>query len=149
MIQQMRAFDTYTHINELKKAGFNEEQAAVIIKSLVDSRETDISHLATKEQVNKLEASTIESINKLEASTIERFNKLEISTIERINKLEASTTEQIFEVKTQINALDKKIDVSIAKLEAKISDTHTNTIKWMVGTMIALAGILIAGIKLL
>lgn len=94
----MRAFDTYTHINELKKAGFNEEQAAVIIKSLVDSRETDISHLATKEQ---------------------------------------------------INALDKKIDVSIAKLEAKISDTHTSTLKWMVSTMIALAGIFIAGIKLL
>lgn len=109
MRQEMRAFDTYTHINELKKAGFNEEQAAVIIKSLVDSRETDISHLATKEQINKLEAST----------------------------------------KEQINALDKKIDVSIAKLEAKISDTHTSTLKWMVSTMIALAGIFIAGIKLL
>ena len=42
MRQQMKAFDTYTHINELKKAGFNEEQAAVIIKSLMESRETDM-----------------------------------------------------------------------------------------------------------
>ena len=115
MRQEMRAFDTYTHINELKKAGFNEEQAAVIIKSLLDSRETDISHLATKEQVAKLET---------------------------------STKEQIFEVKTQINTLDKKIDVSVAKLEAMILDTHASSLKWMVGTMIALVGIIIAAIKL-
>ena len=85
----MRAFDTYIHINELKKAGFNEEQAAVIIKSLVDSRETDTSHLATREQ----------------------------------------------------------LESAVAKLEAKISDTHTSTLKWMVSTMIALVGIIIAAIK--
>jgi hypothetical protein len=83
MRQQMRAFDTYTHINELKKAGFNENQAAVIIKSLMDSRETDTSHLATKEQ----------------------------------------------------------LDSAIAKLE-------TTLIKWMIGTMIALVGVIIAAIKL-
>ena len=126
MRQEMRAFDTYTHINELKKAGFNEEQAAVIIKSLLDSRETDISHLATKEQVAKLET----------------------STKEQVAKLETSTKEQIFEVKTQINTLDKKIDVSVAKLEAMILDTHASSLKWMVGTMIALVGIIIAAIKL-
>jgi hypothetical protein len=84
MRQEMRAFDTYTHINALKKAGFKEEQAAVIIKSLVDSRETDISHLATKEQ----------------------------------------------------------LDSAIARLE-------TTLIKWVVGTMIAFSGIILAGIKLL
>jgi capsule polysaccharide export protein KpsE/RkpR len=84
MRQQMRSFDTYTHINDLKKAGFNEEQAAVIIKSLVDSRDNDISHLATKDQ----------------------------------------------------------LESAIAKLE-------TTLIKWMVGTMIAFSGIILAGIKLL
>jgi UPF0288 family protein (methanogenesis marker protein 3) len=50
----MHSFDTYKHINELKAAGFEEKQAAVIIKSLVESRETDISHLATREQVSEL-----------------------------------------------------------------------------------------------
>lgn len=98
MRQEMRAFDTYTHINELKKAGFNEEQAAVIIKSLVDSRETDISHLATKEQLSEVKNQLVEQI---------------------------------------------------ARLDTKISDTHTNTLKWMVGTMIAFAGIILAGIKLI
>ncbi len=54
MRQTMHSFDTYKHINELKAAGFEEKQAAVIIKSLVESRETDISHLATREQVSEL-----------------------------------------------------------------------------------------------
>lgn len=54
MRQTMHPFDTYKHINELKAAGFEEKQAAVIIKSLVESRETDISHLATREQVSEL-----------------------------------------------------------------------------------------------
>jgi hypothetical protein len=119
MRQEMRAFDTYTHINELKKAGFNEEQAAVIIKSLVDSRETDISHLATKEQVNKLEASTKEQIFEVKNQLIERMGKLEVS-----------------------------IHKEIADLHKQISDTHANTLKWIVGTMIALVGVIIAAIKL-
>lgn len=75
MRQHMRAFDTYTHINELKEAGFNEKQAAVIIKSLVDSRETDTSHLATREQVSALEI----KMNKID-------NKIDIA----VAKLEAT-----------------------------------------------------------
>ena len=100
----MRAFDTYTHINELKKAGFNEEQAAVIIKSLVESRDTDISHLSTKEQVNALE--------------------------HRISNIEKTM------------ATKEQLDSSIAKLE-------TTLLKWMVGTMMAFASIIIAAIKFL
>ena len=113
MREQMANFDTYTHINELKKVGFEEEQAAVIIKSLMDSRATDISHLATKEQVMKLEATTKEQISEVRSQLTEQINKLEVSVYKQI------------------------------------SDTHANTIKWMVGTMIAFAGIILAGIKLL
>ena len=91
MRQQMRSFDTYTHINELKKAGFKEEQAAVIIKSLVDSRDNDISHLATKEQINSLRN----------------------------------------------------------EMKNMILETHASTLKWMIGTMLAFSGIILAGIKLL
>lgn len=126
----MRDFDTYTHINELKKAGFKEEQAAVIIKSLMDSRETDISHLATKEQVRKLETSTKEQVRKLEASTKEQ-----------VSKLEASTNARFAIIEERISSLRNE-------MKAMILDTHTSTLKWMVGTMIALVGIIIAAIKL-
>ena len=104
MRQQMRTFDTYTHINDLKEAGFDEKQAAVIIKSLVDSRETDISHLATKEQVTALESKLV-------------------SRMENIEKNMATKED--------------------------MKDMHISTLKWMIGTMIAFSGILLAGIKLL
>jgi capsule polysaccharide export protein KpsE/RkpR len=114
MRQQMRAFDTYTHINELKEAGFNEKQAAVIIKSLVDSRETDISHLATREQVNELKNANKDQFNEL---------KTDIALI-----------------KEQIKSFATKED---------LKDIQINLIKWMVGSMIAFSGVMLAGIKLL
>jgi capsule polysaccharide export protein KpsE/RkpR len=109
MREQMVAFDTYTHINELKKAGFKEEQAASIIKSLMDSRETDISHIATKDQLNKFESSTNIRFAKIEGDIASLKNEM----------------------------------------KAMILETHASTLKWMVGTMIAFAGIILAGIKLL
>ena len=107
----MRTFDTYTHINDLKAAGFDEKQAAVIIKSLVDSRETDISHLSTKEQVTALESKLVSKVDKL------------TSRVENIEKTMATKED--------------------------MKDMHISTLKWMIGTMIAFSGILLAGIKLL
>ena len=117
-------FDTYIHVNELKNAGFNEKQAAVIIKSLIDSRgDSDLSHLATNEQVQKLELQVH-------------------ATNEQVQKLEQSTT-------AQINNLDKKIEIYFSKLETKIAETHASTLRWMIGTMVAFSGIVFAGIQLL
>ena len=56
-------FDTHQHIKDLQSAGFNEKQAEVIVKSLLQSRDTDISHLATREQVSAIEKSTKEQLN--------------------------------------------------------------------------------------
>jgi len=120
MRQQMKTFDTYTHINELKKAGFKEEQAAVIIKSLVDIRETDISTLATKDQVNVLR---------------NEIDGLKKDTKSQIDSLRNDT-------KSQIDSLRNKT-------KALILETHASTLKWMVGTMIAFSGIILAGLKLL
>ncbi len=82
MRESIRMFDTYIHINELKKAGFNEEQAAVIIKSLLDSRETDISHLATKEQVAKLEVSTNTQFAKIEGDIASLRSEMKAMVLE-------------------------------------------------------------------
>ncbi len=48
-------FDTHKYIKELESSGFNEKQAEVIVKSLLDSRDYDLSKLATREQVNALQ----------------------------------------------------------------------------------------------
>lgn len=129
MREQMVAFDTYTHINELKKAGFKEEQAAVIIKSLMDSRATDISHLATKEQVFEVKS----------------------QLTEQISEVKSQLTEQISEVRSQLNTLEHRV-TNIEKTMATkedLKDVQINLIKWMFGTIIAFSGIILAGMKLI
>ena len=79
MRQTMHAFDTYKHINDLKNAGFEEKQAAVIIKSLVESRDNDISHLATKEQVENGINLIKEQMKSL--ATKEEFKDIQINLI--------------------------------------------------------------------
>ena len=59
----MHTFDTHKHIKELQATGFDERQAEVIVKSLFESRDYDVSKLATKEQVFVLEKD-VKSIEK-------------------------------------------------------------------------------------
>lgn len=100
-------FDTHQHVKDLQSAGFNEKQAEVIVKSLLESREVDMSHLATKDQVSALD--------------------------------------------NKINDIDKKIDISVAKLETRISETQNSTLRWMLASMFTftsiIIGVIIAAIK--
>lgn len=66
----MHTFDTHKHIKELQATGFDERQAEVIVKSLFESRDYDVSKLATKEQVFVLEKD-VKSIEK-DVKTIEK-----------------------------------------------------------------------------
>ena len=48
---QYRTFDTYKHISDLKSAGLPEEQARIIISSMLELAAFDLSYLATKEDI--------------------------------------------------------------------------------------------------
>ena len=99
-------FDTHQHIKALQSAGFNEKQAEVIVRSLLESREIDMSHLATKEQIINLD-----------------------------NKM---------------NALEKQVATKedIKDLEIKIAQSQASILKWMIATVIAFSGVIIAAIPL-
>jgi hypothetical protein len=58
-------FDTHKYIKNLEKTGFNEQQAEVIVRSLVESRNSDLSSLATREQVTKVESKLKKKITTL------------------------------------------------------------------------------------
>ena len=51
-----KTFDTHKYIKSLQETGFNEKQAEMLVKSLLESRDFDLSILATREQVAKVEA---------------------------------------------------------------------------------------------
>ena len=65
-----QTFDTYKSVKALVAQGFKEPQAEVIVNAIAESREFDLSKLATKEQVNALakvveEKATKEQVNAL------------------------------------------------------------------------------------
>ena len=49
MVENVSIFDTYKHIKALQESGSKEEQARVIVESLLASRDSDLSKLVTKE----------------------------------------------------------------------------------------------------
>ena len=140
----MKAFDTYTHINDLKKVGFKEEQAAVIVRSLMDSRETDLANLATKDQVNNIER-TMATREQL----VEAIAEVRAEIKEQITELRTEINGQITGVKEQIAELRAETNRQITELRTEIKDLQINLVKWMIGLMIAFSGIIFAGIQLL
>ena len=102
---QVHAFDTHKYVKELQATGFKENQAESIIRSILESRSNDVSHLATKEQVNALD--------------------------------------------TKIDALEKAMSTKdeLKSLEIKIIESQNTMIKWMIGTMFAFSGLIMAAFK--
>ena len=66
-----KTFDTHKYIKSLQESGFNEKQAEMLIKSLLESRDFDLSILATREQVAKLDGKIDKVESNLEKKIIE------------------------------------------------------------------------------
>ena len=68
-----KTFDTHKYIKSLQESGFNEKQAEMLIKSLLESRDFDLSILATREQVAQLDG----KIDKVESNLNAKIDKVE------------------------------------------------------------------------
>ena len=66
-----KTFDTHKYIKSLQESGFNEKQAEMLVKSLLESRDFDLSILATREQVAKLDGKIDKVESNLEKKIIE------------------------------------------------------------------------------
>ena len=53
------------------------------------------------------------------------------------------------ELRTEIELLESKIDNKFLELKLELKNQQTSNIKWIVGTAIAMAGVIVAAIKLL
>ena len=132
-------FDTHKYIKILKSQGVKENQAETIVQLVSESREQDLSKLATKEQVIAVEKTII---------------ALEKSTKEQITALEKTTKAEIEGVKLQIAVLDKRMD----KFEAEMKDFRMEmkdlrmemkdlreelrtVLFWVIGTAIGVLGL--------
>lgn len=53
------------------------------------------------------------------------------------------------ELKTELELLESKIDNKFLELKLELKNQQSSNIRWMIGTAIALAGVIIAAIKIL
>ena len=53
------------------------------------------------------------------------------------------------ELKTELELLESKIDNKFLELKLELKNQQSSNIRWMIGTAIGLAGVIIAAIKLL
>jgi hypothetical protein len=93
-----KTFDTHKYIKSLQESGFNEKQAEMLIKSLLESRDFDLSILATREQVAKLDG----KIDKVESNLNAKIDKVESNLNAKIDKVESNLEKKIIEVKYDI-----------------------------------------------
>lgn len=107
-----KTFDTHKYIKSLQETGFNEQQAEILVKSLLESRDFDLSILATREQISEV--------------------KTEIAQLDsKLSKEISATREQVSEVKSDLQK-------DIAGVKAEIKQSKVDTLKWIIPILIAI-----------
>jgi predicted component of type VI protein secretion system len=110
--------DTYDYAARLKASGFSEEQAAGQTKALAEILE--------KQMASKLEMD--ERDNRLRQDIAQARQDIEKAEL----KLEA-----------KIDAKIAEVNAKIAEVHARIAEAKTDTIKWMIGLLVAQTGLII------
>jgi hypothetical protein len=120
-------FDTHQFVKDLKKAGFKENQAEVIVRMLSKSREYDVAHLVTKEQLKDLERLIYEKSDK------------NFKCIEKVME------EKYQDLAKELTAQKQSIDACATK--AQLASLHADLIKWAIGAMVGIIGTTLALIQ--
>jgi hypothetical protein len=125
-------FDTHESIKILTKAGFTEEQAEGQIKVITGLIEDT---LASKKDLKELEIALRTDMKKMEASLRTDMQKMETELRTDMQKMEA-------ELRMDMKTMESKLLVEILH-------NRNETIKWIIGAMIAQGAVIISMIKIL
>lgn len=111
-------FDTLTTAKRLKEAGFTEPQAEALSAAIADSRQFDLTQLATKADLAELRT-------EFERLRVE-FERLRVD-FERLHE--------------DVGAIDTRLDQMATK--AELAQQHASIVKWLAGLLITQAATMI------
>jgi predicted nucleic acid-binding Zn-ribbon protein len=124
-----KTFDTHKYIKSLQESGFNEKQAEVLVKSLLESRDFDLSILATREQISEV---------KIEIAQLDSKLSKEISAIrEQVSEVKSDLQKDIAEVKSELQK-------EIAATRDEIKQSKVDMLKWMLPLMSTMMAMMLA-----
>lgn len=130
----IHTFDTHKLVKAFLGQGFKENQAEVLVQSLVESREYDFARLATKEQLNVLDRK-VDGVEERLSARIDAVDK-------KIDSVEERLLARIDAVDKKVDAVEERLS---AKIDNKINESTNRLIKWMFGffitIMLAIIGI--------
>ena len=159
-IMNYKPFDTHKYIKSLQETGFNEQQAEVLVKSLLESKDFDLSFLATREQIvqldNKIdyyrkdtkgeiedlrkdikaEINSLRNDTKLEIDGLRKDTKAEIDSLRKDTKTEIDSLRK--DTKAEIDFLRKDQEIGFGKLTTEIAKSKNETLKWFIGMFVIL-----------
>jgi chromosome segregation ATPase len=137
----MHTFDTHKYVKELQATGFDEHQAEVIVKSLLESRDYDASKLATKEQIFVLEKdikSIEEDIKSIEEDirSIEEDIKSMKEELKSI-RVEMATKDELKSLRDEMKNFVTK-DEFYSYVRSETTAVKTDILKWMIPMFLAI-----------
>ncbi|MCY4202037.1 MAG: hypothetical protein OXD38_05390 [Aestuariivita sp.] len=130
-------FDTHREFDRFVDAGFETKQAEAIVHSL---QAVLIGGVATKADIERLEAVSKADIERLEAATKADIERFEAATKTSFEGLEAANKADIERLEAATKAGFERFE---AKVEARIAQNANMHLKWLIGTAIALGGAII------
>ena len=152
MAQEAIPFDTHRFVRNLIASGFTERQAEALASEQINllnsnlATKSDIAAVlaevkSVKSDVEILRLSTQSDINALRLSTQSDTEALRVSTHSDIETLRVSTQSDLETVRLSIQS-----DIEALRLstEARIERAKYDTVKWMIGAMVAQSAIIIS-----
>ena len=147
MAQEALPFDTHRFVQNLVASGFTEKQAEALAYEQVRLLN---NNLATKSDIETLRLATKADIEALQLSTQSGMEALRMATKADIEALQLSTQSGMEALRM---ATESGIETLRLSTDAKIESAKFETLKWMIGAMVAqstlIVGLTVALIKLL
>lgn len=144
------SFDTHAAVVSLVDSGMPERQAETVVRLQVRLIE---QHFATKADVDTVnstvESARQDSTDKIESVRQELNGKIESVQQELNGKIESLRQEVNGKIESLRQEVNGKFESLRQEVKADLASLKSELVKWMIGTNLAFATLLIAAIKVL